>query len=509
MLKLGMPFTHFKTQMKRFSLTDLMSIRKKKFFRAPQWELKLAVRIFLGFVVLYFLAVFLSLGIGGYYLLTKHYPDTDPILLINPFLGFYFAVDLMLRYFFQALPVTEVKSLLLHPISKKAIVQGVLLRSLGSIFNALPLVVLLPFCIVLSIENGINFSLWIWFLALFCLSLSANFFTFLILKDNKKAAVFLGFLILGYLLDYFFGFSISAYFGRGLDLIYQNGFWALIPAGVLATSVVLAHNFLKKQLFLDKGLSKKKERIVGSNLQFFDRWEHMGFFLKNDLRLIIRNIRPRQVVLTGVLFLFYGLFFFTQDRYFDLPAALIFSGLFITGGFMITFGQYVPAWDSEYYSFLMCQNLAYRKYLKSKLYLMMFSVVVSSTLALPYLFFGSKVMLVIWAAGIFNFGFGSMITLYSGAFNANPIRLNIKAKAFENTQNFSFIQLVFMLPKLILPLLVFYLPYQFFGFSGGLLGLVGVGLAGLVFQKQLLTLIVTTYQKKKYQTLQSFSKSVS
>jgi len=210
-----------------------------------------------------------------------------------------------------------------------------------------------------------------------------------------------------------------------------------------------------------------------------------------------------------VLFLFYGLFFFTQDRYFDLLAALIFSGLFITGGFMITFGQYVPAWDSEYYSFLMCQNLAYRKYLKSKLYLMMFSVVVSSTLALPYLFFGSKVMLVIWAAGIFNFGFGSMITLYSGAFNANPIRLNIKAKAFENTQNFSFIQLVFMLPKLILPLLVFYLPYQFFGFSGGLLGLVGVGLAGLVFQKQLLTLIVKTYQKKKYQTLQSFSKSVS
>ena len=31
-----MPFTHFKTQMKRFSLTDLMSLRKKKFFRAEK-----------------------------------------------------------------------------------------------------------------------------------------------------------------------------------------------------------------------------------------------------------------------------------------------------------------------------------------------------------------------------------------------------------------------------------------------------------------------------------------
>ena len=88
----------------------------------------------------------------------------------------------------------------------------------------------------------------------------------------------------------------------------------------------------------------------------------------------------------GVLFLFYGLFFFTQDQYSEMPSMLVFAGLFITGGFMITFGQYVPAWDSEYYSFLMCQNLSYRKYLKSKLYLMMFSVIVSSILSLPYLF---------------------------------------------------------------------------------------------------------------------------
>ena len=332
-----------------------------------------------------------------------------------------------------------------------------------------------------------------------------NYLTFLINKSNKIAAVFLGVFAIGYILDYFFNFSISHYFGLGLEFIYTNPYWAVIPVIILFTAILLADNFLRKQLFLDKGLSKKKERIIGSNLDFFDRWERMGFFLKNDLRLIIRNIRARQVVLMGVLFLFYGLFFFTQDQYSEMPSMLIFAGLFITGGFMITFGQYVPAWDSEYYSFLMCQNLSYRRYLKSKLYLMMFSVVVSSILSLPYLYFGSKVMLIIWASGIFNFGFGSMITLYSGAFNTNPVKLNIKAKAFENTQNFSFIQLLFILPKLILPLLVFYIPYVFFGFYAGLLGLVFIGLSGVIFQKQLLNVIVKTYQKKKYQTIASFN----
>ena len=491
--------------MKPFSLFDSLSLSRKKFFRALQWEFKLAIRILLGFVVLYFLVAFLFLGIGGYFLLKKQNPETDPIFLINSFLGIYFAVDLLIRYFFQAIPVTEVKPLLLLPITKRVIIRGVLVRSLGSIFNAVPLVILLPFCIVHSVENGMMYSVWIWFLSIICLSLSNNYLTFLTNKSNKIAAVFLGVFAIGYILDYFFNFSISHYFGLGLEFIYTNPYWAVIPVIILFTAILLADNFLRKQLFLDKGLSKKKERIIGSNLDFFDRWERMGFFLKNDLRLIIRNIRARQVVLMGVLFLFYGLFFFTQDQYSEMPSMLIFAGLFITGGFMITFGQYVPAWDSEYYSFLMCQNLSYRRYLKSKLYLMMFSVVVSSILSLPYLYFGSKVMLIIWASGIFNFGFGSMITLYSGAFNTNPVKLNIKAKAFENTQNFSFIQLLFILPKLILPLLVFYIPHVFFGFYAGLLGLVFIGLSGVIFQKQLLNVIVKTYQKKKYQTIASFN----
>jgi hypothetical protein len=276
---------------------------------------------------------------------------------------------------------------------------------------------------------------------------------------------------------------------------------------LFTVTIGVQYVFLKKQLYLDKGFSTKKERIVGSGLTVFDRVGSLGAFIKNDIRLILRNVRARQVVFMGFLFLFYGIIFFTQEVYMESYVMLIFAGIFTTGGFMLTFGQLVPAWDSEYFSFLMCQNIPYRNYLKSKLYLMMFSVVLSLILSLPYLYFGIKIMIIILATAIFNFGMGSFITLYSGAFNATPVKLNVKAKAFENTQNFSFTQLLFTLPKLVLPVLVFYVPFQFFGFTAGIIGLSLTGLLGLLFNGFLLSRIEKTYQKRKHQTLSSFQKT--
>ena len=43
------------------SLKQSLYLTKKKFFRAPQWELKMAARIFIGFLTLCFLLVFLGL----------------------------------------------------------------------------------------------------------------------------------------------------------------------------------------------------------------------------------------------------------------------------------------------------------------------------------------------------------------------------------------------------------------------------------------------------------------
>ena len=150
-------------------------------------------------------------------------------------------------------------------------------------------------------------------------------------------------------------------------------------------------NDIKKGFYLDGTISKKIEKISTTDLSWLDRFGSIAVFLKNDLRLIWRNARPKQVLMMSFLFLFYGLIFYTQPTYQKMPAFLAFASMFVTGGFLMTFGQLVPSWDSEYYKLLMSQNIPYRKYLESKWYLMVVAVGISFVLSTPYLYFPAKI----------------------------------------------------------------------------------------------------------------------
>ena len=284
-----------------------------------------------------------------------------------------------------------------------------------------------------------------------------NNLVFLVNKNSSVLKAIIGVVVILYSLQQLDYFDIFTLFGFALDKIYSSPIWLFVIILILIATYSQLFNFLIKQCYLDKALSKGEEKIIGQNLSFLNRFGSLGMLIKNDVRLIIRNVRARQVVLMSFLFLFYGIIFFTPDIYKDMGALLVFASIFITGGFMMTFGQYVPSWDSEYYSLLMVQNLSYRKYLESKLILMIIATFISCILATPYLYYGSKIYSLVIAAAFFNLGLGGYITLISGVLNKSPMKLNVKAKAFENTQAFSMTQFLFVLPKMGLPVLIYWL----------------------------------------------------
>jgi hypothetical protein len=182
-----------------------------------------------------------------------------------------------------------------------------------------------------------------------------------------------------------------------------------------------------------------------------------------------------------------------------------FASIFITGGFLITFGQYVPSWDSGYYKLMMSQNIPYYQYLKSKWSLMVVGVVISYILSIPYIYFGMKIFAMISAAALFNIGLNSFITLFGGALNRVPVDLNTKASAFGNTQSFNATQLLVSIPKMLGPYAIFIVPYYFFGFKAGIIALALSGILGLIFTKFFLQFIEKTYQKGKYKTIAAFA----
>jgi len=389
---------------------------------------------------------------------------------------------------------------------KNKIILNTIIRSTFSFFNSSPIFYFLPFAIVFILKGEGNvFGVLSWWLSLQMITWTSNNLIFLVNKNSSALKAIIVTAICLYGLQKFNFYNFFTLFGSALDNIYSNPLWLIPVIFALATTYLLLFKFLKKECYLDKSLSKGKEKILGEKLTFLNRFGTLGALIKNDIRLIIRNVRPRQVVLMSFLFLFYGIIFFTPDIYKEMGTLLIFASIFITGGFMMTFGQYIPSWDSEYYSLLMVQNLSYRKYLESKLILMIIATLIACVLATPYLYYGLKIYSMIIAGAFFNMGLGGYITLISGVLNKSPLKLNVKAKAFENTQAFSITQFLFVLPKMGLPVLIYWLGQLLFTERIGILLLGLSGVLGIILNGFLISQIEGVYKKHKHKTLEAYN----
>lgn len=476
----------------------------KSFSRSSYFQKGVAIKILLIFLALYFGACALVMGVAAFYGIEEALPDSDPFLIINNFLIFWVLGDLAARFFLQQLPVMNIKPYMALNIKRNTVIHYLLGKTAFSFFNFLPLFFFLPLCVVLLIEGYAPLEVTTWFFSMGFFVFCFNYLNFMLNKNNKIFYGLLGLVFLLFALRYFGVFDITAYGGQFFYAFYEQPIAVLIPVLLLVLLYRKNYRFVRKGFYLDDAVSKKTETAKTENLDWVNRFGSVAPFLKNDLKMIRRNARPKQVVLTSFLFLFYGLIFYTQEMYMNMPGFIAFASIFVTGGFLLTFGQLVPSWDSEYYKLYMSQNIPYRKYLESKWYLMVVAVVISFILSTPYLYFGWKIFGMIAAGACFNIGLNSYITLFGGALNRQKIELNVKAKAFSNTQGFNPTQMLIALPKMVGPILIFYIPYKLIGFEAGLITLAASGLLGLVFKNFFFNLIERTYQKGKYKTIAAF-----
>lgn len=345
-----------------------------------------------------------------------------------------------------------------------------------------------------------------WWLALLMSTLCLNFLLYMINKNNAYFFALLGLLAGTILLDIHTEIDLGKLVGIPFDAVVkepQNLFgFALLLVGMYG----LLFTFLKKGFYMDAGLAQKKSRVRGGEFKVLNFLGDDALILRNDLRMIMRNVRPRQIALMSFLFLFYGLVFFTQDIYRDMEYVMVFAGLFVTGGFTMTFGNYVPAWDSSYYKLLMTQNISYKKYLLSKWNLMAFVTAVSMVLAIPYVYFGWDILAIIVAGAFFNMGLSTWIALFGGLLNKTPMKLNVKAKAFENTQSFSLTQFAMIIPKMILPVFLYWLPSYFISPVAGFIALAGAGILAIILRDKIANWVTELYKKQKHETIEAFNK---
>jgi len=488
-------------------IKHFLNLEWKQYFRSSYWQKSMALNILMVFLGLYFMVIFLGLGFGLLPILKKVFPDQDPFVVANGFLFFWFLADLLMRFFLQKLPVMSVKPLLTLPIKRSKVVHYVLGKSAVSFFNWLPLFAIVPFGIMLMADGYAASKILPWMLALIIVVLIINFLNFII--EAFSAEIELSFLpiiaIVGllYWLDYFGLVSLSEVLGSAFLGISEQPLFLVVPLAFLFVCYAFNFKILKDKLFLDASLQSKVQDVKVADLSWTKRFGDIAPFMQLDLKLIWRNKRTKSMAFLMVIGLLYGLFFYPQPMYKDLVWLYPFIGIFVTGIFLISFGQFIPAWDSGYYKMLMSQNIKYEQYLRSKFILMAMSVAIMFVLSIPYVYFGWQILLAHFAAAIYNIGVNTHVMLYGGSFNRKKIDLNQRA-AF-NYQGTGAVQWIIGLPLMLLPMLIFGLTNWLINFEAGIAILIILGVVGFVFHGKIMSAITERYLASKYKMINAFS----
>lgn len=486
-------------------IKHFITLEWKAFFRSASMGTNLALKILMVFLAIYFTIFFLGIGIGAYYLI-KEELHLDPLITVNKYLVYYFLIDVIVRLFLQKIPVMNIRPLLNLPIQKNTIVNFSIGKTLLSFFNLLHAFFFVPFSIVLIIEGYDIMGVILWHLAIISLVYTNNFLNILLNNKDNLFAIFIGLIAVLFATQYYAIFDITAYTSVFFDGIFETKWIFILPLIVCIGLYFATFNYLKSNLYLDTGLSKTHEIAKTENLTWLNQFGTIGTFLKNDIKLIKRNKRSKSTVTMSLLFLFYGLLFLSGEveAYNDKPSFHILAGIMVSGGFLFTFGQFVPSWDSAYYQLMMTQNISYKDYLNSKWWLIVIATSVSLILASFYLYFGWHIYLIILVCAIYNIGVNSHIVLLGGAYTKTPIDLATSKGAFGDKKAFSIKTMLLSIPKIFLPIALYQIGSFLLNDNAGLAIVAVTGIIGFAFRNKVFTLIEKVYKTEKYATIEAY-----
>ncbi|MDR1896496.1 MAG: DUF5687 family protein, partial [Prevotellaceae bacterium] len=393
---------------------DLLKQEWLKSRRAKAFYKNLAVNILLIVAALYFAAIFLVMGfyLGAILEKIAISEKSTPMALFNGAMLYIMLGGILMRLFMQQLGTINLLSYQILPIKRSTLVNFLLLKPLASPLNYMTLLVVIPFAVrsVSNYHDGatafrfvLNIVFIIWFNSLLTAFLkrrfSADFKFFLVIIAIAAAIVALEAFRL-------FSFSDASelIFGFLLNHSWGSVLVFLLPAAAFAIN----KRFFARNYYPEHFNRKiDKSNTAGTpmmNLSFFDRFGSIGDFIALELKLILRHKRTKSMLYVSLIFLFYGLLFYTQKAYNNSAGWLFFIALFSTGFLMMMYGQWIISWDSAYFDGLMTKNIPIRSYMTANYYLLVAFNVISFVLTTPYFLFGTKIIQMHLAAFLFNAG---------------------------------------------------------------------------------------------------------
>ena len=481
-----------------------------KSVRAPGYYKNLIVNIFMGLSILYFLVIFVLMGFMLPKILAEAAPQLDPALTFNGAMFFVIVLALLIRFLFQPLSTINLQSYQVLPIKRSKLVNYLLLKPLLNPANYLTLSFAIPFAITginpsYGIGGAFQFILivifLIWFNTLFAIFLKRKFGS-----NILGIIVFLAIIAGLVALEYFKIYSIFDMSQRVFGFLIENPIGLFVVMGLSAVAFVLNKWFFAQNYYpesFDKKVAKKQQAET-QNFSFMERFGKIGEIISLEMKLALRHKRTKNVLYTAVLFLLYGLLFYPNDMYKENDAMLMLVAIFVTGIGMILFGQWIINWEGSYFDFLMTRNIDTQSYIKANYFLLLSLSIVSFILTTPYFLFGTDILINHSVAFLYNVGVNIHVYLFGATFNTK--RLELSKGSAMNMQGVSYKNFIVIIPLLIVPMGLIGI-FSLFGAKNiALIILAVLGLAGIIFWKQLLEITEKQFLRRKYALCEGFRK---
>ena len=205
----------------------------------------------------------------------------------------------------------------------------------------------------------------------------------------------------------------------------------------------------------------------------------------------------------GTIILAYGfLFYKPQVLQTNSFGMMLFAAVFMTGMSIISYGQFMFAWQSAHFDGLLSKKIDFKDFIKSKFLLFTIASTILTIVASFYCFIDAKLVLLHLVAYLYNIGFTTVMVLFLATYNYK--RIDVSRSASFNWQGMGATQWISIFPFILLPILIywafnlFHLPY---------VGLGAIGLFGLVMLLMRgfwVNFIVKRFEQQRYKIAEGF-----
>ncbi len=476
------------------------------FWRSKGKGRDLGIQLVMGFLILYITTTALFVGFNLDRLIIEFFPDKSVFAVFNGLLLYYFALDFLTRFQLQDLPALAIVPYLHLRIPKEKILAFLQLRPLFSVFNLIPFFIFTPFILseISLISDTLTASMYLF--ALLCLVLWNNY-AVLYLKRIATGRLWLmvtGFFLAGIavLLEYLGIYHLSGVSDFVFSSVLSYPWIAVLFALPALMIFGINGNYLRHHLYIEEIAGKRKGTKLFS-LNFPASFGLPGKLAALEIKLILRNKRPRATVSKSLIFIFYGFIFYKQK---ELDAnqfgLLFFAAIFMVGNISTIYGQFMFGWQGEEFDGLMTSKMTLKDFFRGKLLLMTTWTALFTLILTPYGFLNPKILLLHFTACFYYIGVGNVVVLYFATLNNKKIELSKGASM--NWQGVSASTMVLALPLIILPVGLYYLfswistPYI------ALYILAGIGLAALLLQGYAIKLLIQAFNYRKYKITEGF-----